>query len=89
MAGTGSWSAASLSEEEHAILGTLDPVDTPMTRMTSGEEPTYDDDDTEPNYALAKHPSEPVNSPDYRPAGLELLSSKQLVQLMALLIVYY
>ncbi|CAH1433600.1 unnamed protein product [Lactuca virosa] len=63
MEGDGSWRAASSLEEECTVLD--DSVDTPK-----------DGDDTEPDYTPAKHPSEPALSPDYIPAGLELLSSE-------------
>ncbi|CAH1417084.1 unnamed protein product [Lactuca virosa] len=66
MEGDGSWSATSLSEEEHAILHTSDPVDTLEME---------DSEDIHPDYTLAEHPSEPVLSPYYIPAGLKLLSS--------------
>ncbi|CAH1433891.1 unnamed protein product [Lactuca virosa] len=76
MAGVGSWSASSLLEEEHVVLGASNPIDTAMMIMTSGEESTDYVDDTEPDYTLVEQPSEPAHSPDYTSAELELLSSE-------------
>ncbi|CAH1423419.1 unnamed protein product [Lactuca virosa] len=75
MAGAGSWSAASLLELEHAVLGASDPIYTPMKIMNFEEEPTDDNDGIEPDYTPVEHPSEPSHSPDYTPVGLEILSS--------------
>lgn len=74
MAVTGSYSASSLSEEEHAVLGASDPINTPMMVMTYGEEPKDDSDNIEPDYTPVEHPSELAHSPDYTPDGIELLS---------------
>lgn len=59
--------ATSLSEEECAVLDTLDPVDT--MEMEDGDE-------NEPDYTPVEHPSKSSLSPGYTSAGLELLNSK-------------
>ncbi|CAH1444633.1 unnamed protein product [Lactuca virosa] len=63
MAGDGSLRATTLSEEERTTLD--DSVDT-----------LEDDDDLEPDYTPTEHLSKPTLSPDYTPAGLELLISE-------------
>ncbi|CAH1445937.1 unnamed protein product [Lactuca virosa] len=63
MACDGSWREASSSEVEHIVLD--DSVDT-----------LEDGDDFDPDYTPTERPSELSLSPDYTPAGLELLSSE-------------
>lgn len=75
MAGARLWSAASLSEEEHAIQGVSHPNDTPTTIMDFEEDPMEGSDDTEPKFTPAKYTSKQFHSPDYTPTRLELLIS--------------
>ncbi|CAI9286336.1 unnamed protein product [Lactuca saligna] len=51
MPGTGSWSAASLPAEEHAVHGASDCIDTSAMIITYKEEITEDNDDTELAYS--------------------------------------
>ncbi|CAI9288307.1 unnamed protein product [Lactuca saligna] len=75
MAGARSWSSTSFAEQEHAIHGASDPIDTPSLILTFEKDPMEENDATKPDYTPAKHLSNPVRSPDYSPAGLELFSS--------------
>ncbi|CAI9279767.1 unnamed protein product [Lactuca saligna] len=62
MEGIESWSAASLTAEEHVVHGASDPTDTPEMSMASEEEPMKDNDNTKPEDTPDEHPSELVYS---------------------------
>ncbi|CAH1432439.1 unnamed protein product [Lactuca virosa] len=87
--GAGSWSETSLPAKEHAVNGASDPTNIPTMIVAYEEEPTEDNDDTEPGYTPTEHPFEPEYTPAdhfnsypsdpvypsvYTLAGLELLS---------------
>lgn len=58
-------SETSLLTEEHEVHGASNLIDTPLMIMASKEEPIEDSDDTDPNYTLNEHPSEPDYTPPH------------------------